>query len=339
MKKSTIVLTGLLTLLAGCSTKVEQPLPAVIFETDMGNDIDDALALDMLFKYQDDGQIQLLAEGVNKNSPYSTAYIHLLNHWYGYPDTPVGRVVDGIDSNHDHGNYAEEVSLMTDADSLPLYRRPAFTNDSLPETVSLYRRMLAAQPDRSVTLISVGFSTNLARLLRTEADEYSPYNGLELVQHKVRLLSIMAGSFGPYPLMEYNVVKDIPAAQTVARDWPTPIVFTPFEAGEAVKLPSATISEGLSWASHHPVADAYVRYQPMPYDTPLWDVLAVLYAIEPSEEYFTLSPWGNVLVTNDGFTHFTPHLGGTRAYLSLTEEQAQAALRRIQQLLTRPAKR
>ena len=33
----------------------------IIFETDMGNDVDDALAIDMLYKYHSSGRINLMA--------------------------------------------------------------------------------------------------------------------------------------------------------------------------------------------------------------------------------------------------------------------------------------
>ena len=51
----------------------------IIFETDMGNDVDDVLALDMLYKYQDAGKIRLLLISNNKGNAYSAPFIHLMN--------------------------------------------------------------------------------------------------------------------------------------------------------------------------------------------------------------------------------------------------------------------
>ena len=60
-------LAVLLCAAVSCADRSEAPAPmAVIFDTDMGNDIDDALALDMLYKYADEGRIDLLAIPVNK---------------------------------------------------------------------------------------------------------------------------------------------------------------------------------------------------------------------------------------------------------------------------------
>ena len=63
---------------------------SIIFETDMGNDIDDALALDILFKNMDQGNINLLGIGVHKNNPHSAEYIDIMRVWYGYKNIPIG---------------------------------------------------------------------------------------------------------------------------------------------------------------------------------------------------------------------------------------------------------
>ena len=75
----------MLLMVMGCSSvrhqtvKISDSKMRVIFETDIGNDIDDALALDMLYKYQDAGIINLLGIMTNKESEYSAAvsYTHL----------------------------------------------------------------------------------------------------------------------------------------------------------------------------------------------------------------------------------------------------------------------
>ncbi|MBR4404812.1 MAG: hypothetical protein IKT30_00335, partial [Bacteroidaceae bacterium] len=53
----------------------------VIFETDMGNDVDDALAIDMLYKYHRSKKIDLMAIMLNKEGQYPPRFIDLLNRW------------------------------------------------------------------------------------------------------------------------------------------------------------------------------------------------------------------------------------------------------------------
>ena len=80
----------------------------VIFETDMGNDIDDALALDMLYKYADEGRITLLGITSNKEEhPASVEYIDILNTFYGYPDIPVGRIREGANCDRENSFVAQ----------------------------------------------------------------------------------------------------------------------------------------------------------------------------------------------------------------------------------------
>ncbi|MDR1742632.1 MAG: nucleoside hydrolase [Dysgonamonadaceae bacterium] len=313
-------------------------VPHIIFETDIGNDVDDALALDMIYKYLDEGKVNLLAICSNKESPYSTEYIDLMNRWYGYPDIPVGKVVNGADSEGNARKYADHVCLMKDEQGGRLFPRPAFDYEALPEAVSLYRKILSVQPDSSVTIVSVGFSTNIVRLLQSLPDNHSDLSGKELIARKVKLLSVMAGSFGEKRIAEYNVVKDIPAAQILAEDWPTPIVYTPFEAGMAVLYPASAIENGFAWTTHHPVVEAYKYYLDMPYDRPSWDMIALLYAVENSPEYFTQSSWGNISVDDQGFTSFTPDENGDRACLELNAEQAAKTLSRFVELTTRQPK-
>ena len=62
----------------------------VIFETDMGNDVDDALAIDMLYKYNKQKRINLMAVMLNKEGEFPPKYIDLLNTWYGQKRIPIG---------------------------------------------------------------------------------------------------------------------------------------------------------------------------------------------------------------------------------------------------------
>ncbi len=275
-------------MLLGCTSKVKQPAESrdsalkVIFETDIGNDVDDALALDMLYKYMDAGKIDLIGIMTNKESLYSSEFIDVMNTWYGYPDIPVGIVRQGADCENDATNYAKQVCLMNKENGEPLFGRSLKNHDQLPDAHLLYRKILAQQPDHSVTIISVGFSTNLGRLLDTPADEFSPLTGRELVAQKVKLLCTMAGCFNNDKLFEYNIVKDIPAARKVFGDWPTLLVTSPFEVGIAILYPANSILNDFTWAPSHPVVEAYKSYQPMPYDRPTWDLTSVLYAVEGS---------------------------------------------------------
>jgi hypothetical protein len=145
----------------------------------------------------------------------------------------------------------------------------------------------------------------------------------------------MAGHF-PTGQPEYNVKTDIPAARKVFGEWPTPIVFSGFEIGQALLFPAAAVEKGFQWAPDHPVAEAYRNYKPMPYDRPTWDLTAALYAVRPDAGYFALSPPGRVTVDDAGRTHFAEDPTGKHRYLILNEAQKARVLEALVLLATEP---
>lgn len=331
----------------GCKNKApireEDPAPMrVIFETDLGNDVDDAMALDLLYKYMDAGKVDLLAVMINKVEDGAVELADIYRTWYGYPDVPIGGIVDGADCSKDGKNYAQAVAEMVDAEGKPLFKRSSADSADYPLAVNLYREILAAQPDTSVTIISTGFSTNLARLLESQADGFSPLDGRELVAAKVKDLVVMAGNIADPTKPEYNVMKDVPAARKVFSEWPTPLVTSPFEVGIAANYPGKSIEEDFNWAPLHPMVEAYKAYLPMPYDRPTWDLTSVLYAVEGVESlgvpYFTLQGPGEISVTDDGCTFFSPDPEANRFYLTVDSVQVANILGHFKEILTtRPA--
>ena len=213
----------------------------IIFETDIGNDVDDAMALDMIYKYLDQDRINLLAVTINKDGLAPVEFMDIMNTWYGYPDIPVGMIRNGADCETDAVNYAKAVVNLKKEDGTPMFARSHGNYDQYPDAHVLYRKILAEMPDNSVTIVSVGFSTNLARLMDTPADEYSPLTGKELVAKKVKELITMAGHTSDVNFHEYNVLKDPPAAKKVFEEWPTKVVTSPFEVGIAIQYPGTSI--------------------------------------------------------------------------------------------------
>src|SRR4051795_6912958 len=72
-----------------------QPTP-VVFDTDMGNDVDDALALAMLHALESRGECRLIAVTITKDNPWSAVYVDLVNTFYGRAHIPVGMVKGGV---------------------------------------------------------------------------------------------------------------------------------------------------------------------------------------------------------------------------------------------------
>ncbi|MGN5953334.1 nucleoside hydrolase [Sphingobacterium lactis] len=298
----------------------KQKMELIIFDTDMGNDIDDVLALDMLYKYADQGKIKLLGIMNNKGSAYSTRLIDMLSTWYGYGKVPIGKIENGVLID-DYADYSKNMVQLND--STNLYKYSVKQHDQLLPAHELYRKILAKQADGSVTVVSVGFSTNLARLLQSGPDKYSKLDGKALVAKKVKVLSIMAGSFGDKKRAEFNVIHDIPAARYTIANWPGEIVLSPFEVGKQVIYPGASIQEDFQWATHHPLVDAYKRYRPFPYNRPTWDLTSVYYIGEKENSLLDKSKPGILSINEKGYTDFVENPQAKHYVLSIQNQHIE----------------
>ncbi|MBE2285035.1 MAG: nucleoside hydrolase [Prosthecobacter sp.] len=304
----------------------------LIFDTDMGNDVDDLMALIMIHNLQSRGACELLAVTITKDHPQAAAFTDAVNTFYGRPDIPIGVVRDGGAKEPGRFNLlAEEKS----ADGSLLYPHDLTSGTEAPEAVALLMKTLAAQPDHSVVIAQVGFFTNLGRLLDAPG-------GRELVAKKVKLLSVMAGMFQTVNHttrhLEYNVRIDVPTAEKVAKQWPTPIVWSGFEIGWAATFPHEVIERDLDYLPHHPLKEAYIRYLPPPHDRPTWDPTAVLYAVLPDRGYFDLSPPGTVSIEPNGATNFNKSKSGKglHRFLTMTPEQTARVREAVVQFCVAP---
>lgn len=320
-----------------------QPVP-VIFDTDMGNDTDDVLALAMLHALASRGEAEILAVTLTKDNPFVAPFIDLVNHFYGRPDIPIGTPHSGITpedgpNRPDLGRrpFTRPVVERRHPGGAYVYPRRLAPGDGAP-AVEVLRRALAAVEDSSVVVIQVGFSTNLARLLDSAPDAISPLSGRDLVARKVRLVSLMAGSFTHAQLRaEYNIRRDIASARKLFAEWPTPVVASGFEVGTAIRYPAEAIERDYHYVENHPIAEAYREFQDMPYDKATYDLTSVLYAIRPEAGYFDLSGTGVIRVDEEGYTHFRRLPEGKHRYLRLTSDaQRHRALEAMIYLASQP---
>lgn len=304
----------------------------IIFDTDLGNDVDDVLALAMIHALADRVDCELLAVTCTKPSELAVPLIDAINRFYGRP-VPMG--ITRQELKDPPGKFLAMIEAREKGKVL--YPHRVKRSSQVPFADQLLRKILSSQPDQSIVMVQVGYFSNLAVLLETPGDEISPLTGRELVRRKVRLLSVMAGGFDPGEhRREYNVIKDLPAAKKVSAEWPTPIVWSGHEIGRVVPYPASSIRQDYSYVPHHPVAEAYYLYEPPPHERPTWDLTSVLYAVYPERGYFGLSEPGSVTVEADGFTKFMPSASGRDRYLTLNEVQIARVKEAFVQLSSRP---
>lgn len=311
----------------------------IIFDTDIGNDVDDVMALAELHALETRGKCELLGVTITKPDELAGPFVSLMDTFYGRPEIPIGFTHSKLPNIP-----SKFLGLAEIEDSGRLrYPHALARSSDAPAATRLLRQLLSRQPDHSVVMIQVGYFSNLASLLDTPADDLSPLTGKELIRQKVKFACVMAGSFKPIDgngrFHEFNVMQDLPAAKKVAAEWPTPMIWSGYEIGIAIPFPAISIQRDFSYVRHHPVPESYCLYQPPPHERPTWDLTAALYAVFPGRNYFGLSEPGRVTVETDGYTSFAPSPDGRDRYLTLDPVRAVRVREAFVELVTEPPNR
>ena len=313
-----------LTLMAACSNDdyPSEPqeysgVPLIILDTDIGSSTDDLFSMMMLYHYQDQNRSRLLGVVVDREGEEYAACADVMKTYYGHIDIPIGLVRDGIKNPKVWIDY-KSLPTLTDSNGKLMFQRSESDYSSLPDGWQLYRQLLAAQPDHSVSIVSIGFLTCLAQLLESAPDSYSSLNGVELVRRKVKCMYLMGGMFGDaVEPIEFNFAQGVDFAQTFFLLWPADvdIIMMPSEVGDGIEyLPEQVIAD-IGWTDVHPIKQVYMNYN-CNTGQKMWDPLTAMNAVE-GNSLFTLSTRGNVTVSDTGETFFTPSpTGYVRYHLS-----------------------
>ena len=308
-------------------------VPLVIFDTDIGSSADDLFALEMLYRYDEQQLCQLLGVVVDREGETNADFADVMNTYFGHPDVPIGLVQDGIKNPKVWIDYAH-VAYMTEANSTtPMFLRTIDQNEMRPDGYKLYRRLLAQQPDHSVSIVSTGFVTCLAQLLQSEADEYSALSGVELVHQKVKCIYLQGGVFGDAEESDFNFAQGITFAQAFFDLWPKDVdmVFSPMEVGQTVEYTPEQVIADVSWTDRHPIKQVYMTCD-CNTGQRMWDPMCVIQAVE-GDSLFSLSKRGTISITPQAHTIFTPSAtGNVRYQLSGNAQWAAMMLEKIRMM-------
>lgn len=287
------------------SSKSDSPPVKIIFDTDLGPDYDDVGALAFLHAMADSGRAEILATVSSNKHELVAPSIDVINTYFRRPHLIIGAPKsDGVDTG----------SPQHWADSLVArYPHSVKSTSETEDAVTVYRRILSSQPDSSVTIVTVGFLTNLSNLLRSEADDNSPLNGSDLVSSKVKRLVSMAGTFPEG--REFNVYMDSVSSEYLFRHWPGEIIFSGFEIGWNIRTGIKLIESDIS---NSPVKDAFSISIPMAEEDKngrmSWDQTAVLIAVYGTEGFFDLVN-GTIVINDDGSNSWQADPDGRHKYV------------------------
>ena len=323
------------------ATVLHAAAPKLIVDTDMYTDIDSG-AVALAHVLADAGECELLGvvASTGGGSP-AAGMIRIVNAVYGRPDLPVG-APHGIfvGPENDKGasksrHYEQFVAAIKARPDLAKYMR----SDEAPDSVKVYRKILASQPDKSVTVCTIGFLTNIRLLLESRPDETSPLTGRELVARKAKLLFAMACA---YPNgYEYNSMRDAVSSAIVLHSWSTPIVFLDRYYGQDVRcgIPMAKMPKD----TYNPVRDIYAETifsgKPQFKDKfqvghKAWDELTVLMAVRGWEKYCTADRGLFEIINNKGENRWTADPNGPHLVVQEKVPRAEVA-KVLDGLLTR----
>ena len=263
--------------------------PRVIIDTDLSRWWDDVTTIGLANVLHDRGRLRLLGVVSDVPNPKAVAAIDAINTAYGHGRIPVGAVAHSDKGAFPHG-YTDELARR-----LPHSIR---NSADAPGAVSLYRQLLAKQPDRSVTVVSVGGYTNLAGLLRSKRGRGSSLDGWSLVAKKVKRLVIMDGLFpGGGPAFT-NQKIDLAAATAVVdgAGWPTRIAWVDGLGGILTQVGGSLCT---TTGPKHPMRIAYENlFDCGPPKDGNWDAPTLLYAVGDREEVFSELGQGGAAVIN-----------------------------------------
>jgi inosine-uridine nucleoside N-ribohydrolase len=282
----------------------------VFLDTDMETDCDDAAAMAVLHALADNGEGDILATVVSVRDWASAATVAAINKYYGRSSLPLGMV---------KGNGVLEKSKFASQIATDFSTHVKSEAD-VPDATLVYRNILENQPDQSVTIVTVGYLTNLKNLLQLQADGEHP-SGLDLIKAKVKTWVCMGGNFiGDPPrddlaLGNVNFQRDAASAYYVIHHWPTPVVFVGREIG--------SVPSGLAIGAHlaetppqNPVRAAYQHYfGGTVKNRHVADPTTVLYAVRGLHDYWDIQRKGWMDLHEDMTFEWKTDRDARQAYL------------------------
>ncbi|MBI1369776.1 MAG: nucleoside hydrolase [Planctomycetes bacterium] len=322
------LLMGCILLVLSVPLRAAEPHPVpIFFDTDMDTDVDDVGALAMLHAMADEGEVTILATVVSSHYPYSAPCVEAINRYYGRPDIPIGAPkLPGapIDRGSKYAKAIGQGAVVLK------------TNDDADDAVTVYRRVLAAAPDDSVVIVTVGYLTNLRYLLASKPDAISPLTGLALVKRKVHRWVCMGGRYPEHmdPHVYGNFKPDPAAAVQAVADWPGPIYFSGIGADV---LTGRTLDKT---PDDNPIRRAYKLYLGNAPARPSWDETALLFAVRPDAPYWHLLTTGSNHIFPNGTNRWedTPDLDHIQIQFNKDADAVKTVTHLIEDYITRPPK-
>ena len=311
-----------------------RPPVGIIYDSDLGNRIDDVLALATLYGLDGKNECRVISITISKPCLKAAAFGEVIGRFYSGAVSgafnAVGRTLPmGLSTE---GVRPEETPMMKavleakNADGKPKYDHGIQSINDTAEPHAVIRNAWTSQYDQNCIVVLAGPATNLVRAMDLPGSK-------SLIERKVRTLVMMGGDFSGNTIPESNIKSDIASARRLFAEWPGEIIVSGYEVGAGLRFPATSIEKDFAWSqARHPVVDAYRAAETMPYDAGTWDVTAVLEAVRAKENYFKLSEPGTIQVDTEGHTKFVPTAKGKHRFLSIDPAQKDRVVQAFTEL-------
>ena len=180
LRTSRHALVLVLTSLAAVVAKTAAPVQLII-DTDLGFDVDDVGAVAIAHALADMGKADILGIVCNTDRDACIVGVDIINTYYGRADMDIGSFKGHFGSYTDNGQDSHYVN-----DLRARFPHRVESRNDVPSALDVYRSVLQRAANRSITIASIGETTNLQELLRQDRD---------LVHAKVMRVVYMDGGF------------------------------------------------------------------------------------------------------------------------------------------------
>ena len=186
---------AVLLFVVGCALvagQARKPIP-IIFDTDIGDDIDDALALALILQSPelDLRAVTTVVDDTETRTRLAWKELKL----YGRTDVPLGTGAPEPLLDAARNVRARQFEVLTESDDFP-----AAAHKTAPQLI--IETLMNSR--EKITIVPVGPLTNIALALKTDPR----------IKEKIERIVLMGGAFFP-PRAEYNVLRDRVAAEIV----------------------------------------------------------------------------------------------------------------------------
>ena len=146
----------------------------LIIDTDLGFDVDDVGAIAVAHALANQGTVDILGIVCNTGRDACIVGVDIINTYYGRSNMSIGSFKGSFGSYTDNG---QDFHYVNDLRSRFPHR--VNSRDDVPSALDVYKAALQGAADKSVTIASIGETTNLQDLLRDDIDLVRAWPGLK----------------------------------------------------------------------------------------------------------------------------------------------------------------